>query len=31
MKVKYIGKGGFLDTPVYESENGKLYFDENNG
>lgn len=31
MKVKYIGKGGFLDTPVYEDENGKLYFDENNG
>lgn len=27
MKVKYIGKGGYDDTPVYEDENGKLYFE----
>lgn len=31
MKVKYVGDGGYLDTPVYEDENGKLYFDTNNG
>lgn len=31
MKVKYIGMGGYIDTPVYEDENGRLYFDTNNG
>lgn len=31
MKVKYVGLGGYMDTPCYEDENGKLYFDENNG
>lgn len=31
MKVKFVGFGGYLDTPCYEDENGKLYFDENNG
>ena len=31
MKVKFVGFGGFLDTPCYEDENGKLYFDENHG
>lgn len=31
MKVKYIGFGGYIELPVYEDENGKLYFDQNNG
>ena len=31
MKVKYVGFGGYMETPCYEDENGKLYFDENNG
>lgn len=31
MKVKFVGFGGYMDTPCYEDENGKLYFDENNG
>ena len=31
MKVKLVGFGGYLDTPVYEDENGKLYFDVNDG
>ena len=31
MKVTYIGMGGYIDTPVYEDENGRLYFDTNNG
>jgi hypothetical protein len=31
MKVKFVGFGGYLDTPCYEDENGKLYFDENHG
>lgn len=31
MKVKYVGFGGYIETPCYEDENGKLYFDENNG
>jgi hypothetical protein len=31
MKVKFVGFGGYLETPCYEDEEGKLYFDENNG
>lgn len=31
MKVKFVGFGGYMDTPCYEDENGRLYFDENNG
>ena len=31
MKVKYVGFGGQMEVPCYEDENGKLYFDENNG
>lgn len=31
MKVKFVGFGGYMETPCYEDENGKLYFDENNG
>lgn len=31
MKVKYIGFGGYMEVPCYEDENGKIYFDENNG
>ena len=31
MKVKFVGFGGFMDTPCYEDEKGKLYFDENHG
>ena len=31
MKVKYVGFGGYMEVPCYEDENGKLYFDENNG
>lgn len=32
MKVKYVGFGGeCIEVPCYEDENGKLYFDENNG
>lgn len=31
MKVKYVGFGGYMGVPCYEDENGKLYFDENNG
>lgn len=31
MKVKYVGFGGYMEVPCYEDENGKLYFDENDG
>lgn len=31
MKVKFVGFGGNMEVPCYEDENGKLYFDENNG
>lgn len=31
MKVKFVGFGGYMEMPCYEDENGKLYFDENNG
>lgn len=31
MKVKYIGFGGYIEVPCYQDENGKIYFDENNG
>lgn len=31
MKVKYVGFGGYMETPCYEDENGRLYFDENDG
>ena len=32
MKVKYIGfGGGYAEYPCYEDENGKLYFDLNDG
>lgn len=32
MKVKYIGfGGGYIEYPCYQDENGKLYFDTNNG
>lgn len=31
MKVKFVGFGGYLDTPCYEDENGNLYFDNNHG
>lgn len=31
MKVKYIGFGGYMEVPCYQDENGKIYFDENNG
>lgn len=31
MKIKYVGFGGNMEVPCYEDENGKLYFDENNG
>lgn len=31
MKVKFIGFGGYFEVPCYKDENGKLYFDENNG
>ena len=31
MRVKFVGFGGYMDTPCYEDEQGKLYFDENNG
>lgn len=31
MKVKYIGFGGYMGVPCYQDENGKIYFDENNG
>lgn len=31
LKVKYVGFGGYMEVPCYEDENGKLYFDENNG
>lgn len=31
MKVKYVGFGGIgIEEPVYEDENGKLYFDQGN-
>mgnify|MGYP006926046336 CR=1 FL=1 len=29
--VTFIGFGGFFDTPCYMDENGRYYFDENNG
>lgn len=32
MKVKYVGFGGYWpEMPCYEDENGKLYFDLNDG
>ena len=32
MKVKYIGfGGGYAEYPCYEDENGKIYFDLNDG
>jgi hypothetical protein len=31
LKVKYVGFGGILGVPCYEDEDGRLYFDENNG
>ena len=31
LKVRYVGFGGYMEVPCYEDENGKLYFDENNG
>lgn len=31
MKVRYVGFGGYAYVPCYEDENGKLYFDENDG
>lgn len=31
LKVKFVGFGGYMEVPCYEDENGKLYFDENNG
>ena len=31
LDVKYAGFGGYMEVPCYEDENGKLYFDENNG
>lgn len=31
MKVKFIGFGGYLETPCYQDENSKIYFDTNNG
>ena len=32
MKVKYIGfGGGYVEYPCYEDENGKIYFDMNDG
>ena len=31
MRVKFVGFGGYMEVPCYEDENGKLYFDENNG
>ena len=30
MKFKFIGFGGYGDYPVYEDENGRLYFDQGN-
>ena len=31
MRVRFVGFGGYVDTPCYEDENGRLYFDENDG
>nr|WP_243121968.1 LPD11 domain-containing protein [Clostridium sp. Marseille-P7770] len=31
LKVKYVGFGGCMERPYYEDENGRLYFDENDG
>lgn len=31
LEVKFIGFGGSMEVPCYEDENGKIYFDENNG
>lgn len=31
MKVNYIGFGGTGNYPCYEDENGKIYFDLDNG
>lgn len=32
MKVKYVGFGGdCIESPCYEDENGKIYFDMNDG
>lgn len=29
--VTYVGRGGAFDTPCYADQNGRYYFDENNG
>lgn len=29
--VTYVGRGGAFDTPCYMDQNGRYYFDENNG
>ena len=29
--VTYVGRGGAFDTPCYTDQNGRYYFDENNG
>ena len=29
--VTYVGRGGVFDTPCYMDQNGRYYFDENNG
>ena len=31
LTVTYVGFGGFSDTPCYMDEDGRYYFDENNG
>lgn len=31
MKVRFAGFGGYMNTPCYVDESGRLYFDENNG
>lgn len=31
MKVNFVGFGGVMDYPCYEDENGKVYFDMNDG
>ena len=31
MKINYIGFGGTGNYPCYEDENGKIYFDLDNG
>lgn len=29
--VTYVGRGGAFDTPCYMDQNGRYYFDENDG